>query len=61
MYPAMSAWKYLRGYAERLRTWQTTTPLVFHALEDYDETMQLTIGQQPDLAGPVDFLPEARS
>jgi NAD(P)H dehydrogenase (quinone) len=53
--------RYLRDHAERLRTWQTTTPLVFHSLDDYDETMQLAAEEQPDMAGPVRFLLEPRS
>jgi NAD(P)H dehydrogenase (quinone) len=38
---------YLREYAQRLRTWQTTTPLVFRPLDDYDETLQLKADKQP--------------
>ncbi len=33
--------EYLRAYAERLRGWQTTTPLAFPTLDQYDESLQL--------------------
>lgn len=33
--------EYLRAFAERLRTWQSTTPIPFPSLEQYDETLQL--------------------
>jgi NAD(P)H dehydrogenase (quinone) len=33
--------EYLRAYAERLKTWQTTTTIAFPTLERYDETLQL--------------------
>jgi NAD(P)H dehydrogenase (quinone) len=33
--------QYLRTYAERLKNWQTDTPLSFPPLEQYDETLQL--------------------
>lgn len=33
--------EYLRHYAERLRNWQTTSPIPFPPLEHYDETLQL--------------------
>jgi len=33
--------EYLRAYADRLTTWQTTTPIPFPTLDQYDETMQL--------------------
>jgi NAD(P)H dehydrogenase (quinone) len=33
--------EYLRAYAERLKSWQTTTPIPFPALDQYDETLQL--------------------
>lgn len=36
--------EYLRAYAERLKNWQTTTPISFPTLEQYDETMQLKPG-----------------
>jgi NAD(P)H dehydrogenase (quinone) len=38
--------EYLRDYAQRLRTWQTTTPLAFHPLEDYDAILQLKADKQ---------------
>jgi NAD(P)H dehydrogenase (quinone) len=33
--------EYLRNYAERLKNWQTTTPIPFPTLDRYDETLQL--------------------
>ena len=38
--------EYLQAYAERLRSWQTTPPIPFPPLEQYDETLQL----KPDAA-----------
>lgn len=34
----------LRDYAERVKNWQTTTPIPFPTLEQYDETFQLRSG-----------------
>src|SRR5262245_15840575 len=36
--------QYLREYEARLRTWQTTAPIPYHALDNYDETNQLKAG-----------------
>src|SRR5262249_28895801 len=47
----------LRDFAQRLRTWETATPLIFHPLDDYDETLQLKADKQPRMAGPVSSLP----
>jgi NAD(P)H dehydrogenase (quinone) len=37
----------LQDYVQRLRTWETAKPLIFHALDDYDETLQLKADQRP--------------
>lgn len=37
--------EYLQTYAERLKNWQTDTPLSFPPLEQYDETLQLKSGK----------------
>jgi NAD(P)H dehydrogenase (quinone) len=36
--------EYLRAYAERLKNWQTATPIPFPTLEQYDEGLQLKPG-----------------
>ena len=33
--------EYLRNYSERLRNWQSTTPITFPKLDEYDESLQL--------------------
>src|SRR5271157_6031573 len=33
--------EYLKCFEERLRKWQTTTPIAYHPLENYDDTLQL--------------------
>jgi NAD(P)H dehydrogenase (quinone) len=39
--PAEQRQEYLRAYAERLKRWQTTMPIPFPTLDQYDETFQL--------------------
>jgi NAD(P)H dehydrogenase (quinone) len=35
--------EYLRAYAAQLKNWQSTTPISFPTLDQYDETMQLKV------------------
>jgi hypothetical protein len=33
--------EYLKCFEQRIRDWQATTPISYHPLEHYDETLQL--------------------